>query len=78
MADEQNDEKNVGGDDASESANMQRKTVRNVVVTHLDEPPPSGKEKIHPRRPAPIVPTREDRAGEQANDDEKTDKPDPQ
>lgn len=78
MADERNDEKNIGGDDDSESANVRRKPVRRVVVTHLDEPPPSGKEKIHPRRPAPIVPTREDRTGEQPDEDEKTDKKDSQ
>jgi hypothetical protein len=76
MADEQNSEKNIGGDDASESANVRRKAVRRVVVTHLDEPPPSGKHKIHPRRPAPIVPTREERTEEQPDEDEKTDKPD--
>ena len=38
--------------------------TRQVVVTHLDSPPPSGKHIIHPRRPAPIVPTREERTGE--------------
>jgi len=32
-----------------------------VVVTHLDSPPPSGKRTIHPRRVPPIVPTREER-----------------
>jgi hypothetical protein len=76
MADEQNGGKNIGGDDASESANVRRKSVRHVVVTHLDEPPPSGKQKIHPRRPAPIVPTSEERTEEQPDEDEKTDKPD--
>ncbi len=76
MADEQNDKKNVGGNDASESASVRRESVRHVVVTHLDEPPPSGKEKIHPRRPAPIVPTREERTGEQPDEAEKTDKQD--
>jgi hypothetical protein len=35
--------------------------TREVVVTHFDSPPPSGKNQIHPRRPAPIVPTREER-----------------
>jgi hypothetical protein len=76
MADEQNGGKNIAGDDASESANVRRKSVRHVVVTHLDEPPPSGKQKIHPRRPAPIVPTSEERTEEQPDEDEKTDKPD--
>ena len=32
------------------------KPLREVVVRHLDEPPPSGKRSIHRRRPAPIVP----------------------
>ena len=36
------------------------KPLREVVVPHLDEPPPSGKRKIHPRRPAPLVPDKSD------------------
>jgi hypothetical protein len=74
MADPKNDEKNEGRD--SESPNTSRKTVRQVVVTHLDTPPPSGKQKIHPRRPAPVVPTREERTGEQSDQDEKKEKSD--
>jgi hypothetical protein len=46
-----------------------------VVLTHLDAPPPSGKERIHPRRPAPPVPTREQRTGEQPAQD--ADSPEP-
>jgi len=71
MANEQNEKKpkNEGESPAPE------KTVRKVVVTHLDEPPPSGKQTIHPRRPAPIVPTREERTGEQAAKDTNPDKP---
>ncbi len=34
------------------------KPAGEVVVTHLDSPPPSGPRSIHPRRPAPIVPER--------------------
>jgi hypothetical protein len=49
--------------------------VRKVVVTHLDEPPPSGKRTIHPRRPAPIVPTREERTAEAPDEDTNPDKP---
>jgi len=37
-----------------------------VVVTHLDSPPPSGKKTIHPRPVAPAVPTREEREARQA------------
>ncbi len=37
------------------------KSAGEVVVTHLDSPPPPGKKTIHPRRPAPPVPTREER-----------------
>jgi hypothetical protein len=74
MADPKNDEKNEGRD--SESPNTSRKTVRQVVVTHLDAPPPSGKQKIHPRRPAPVVPTREERTGEQSDQDKKKEKSD--
>jgi len=43
--------------------------VRQVVVTHLDSPPPLGKETIHPRRPAPIVPTREANAAGKSSED---------
>lgn len=37
-----------------------------VVVTHLDSPPPSGKRTIHPRRVPPAVPTREEREAQLA------------
>jgi hypothetical protein len=43
--------------------------TREVVVTRFDSPPPSGKKKIHPRRPAPIVPTREERIERRPADD---------
>jgi len=74
MANEQNDEKNKSRDSAPKSENTPRKTVRQVVVTHLDAPPTTGKQKIHPRRPAPIVPTREERTGEQPDEDKNTEK----
>jgi hypothetical protein len=67
MVEEKNEEKNKGvGGGTPAPTNVRRKNVREVLVTHLDAPPPSGKREIHPRRPAPIVPTREERTGEQA------------
>ena len=48
-------------------------SVREVTVTHLDSPPPLGKNRIHPRRPAPIVPTREQRTSKAHPDDDKED-----
>lgn len=42
-------------------------SCREVTVAHLDSPPPLGKQSIHPRRPAPIVPTQEERTGEQSS-----------
>lgn len=73
MANEQNEKKSK--DEGISPAPDQQKTVRKVVVTHLDEPPPSGKKTIHPRRLAPIVPTREERTGEQPAKDTNPDKP---
>ena len=43
--------------------------TRQVVVTRFDSPPPSGKKEIHPRRPAPIVPTRDERIKGRPADD---------
>jgi hypothetical protein len=63
---EENDE-NEGRAQAPTSAPP--KTVREVVVKHLDAPPPSGKQAIHPRRPAPIVPTHEKRTENQPAED---------
>jgi hypothetical protein len=48
------------------------KPLREVEVRHLDEPPSLGKERIHPRRPAPIVPKREERTSQESNDDKET------
>jgi hypothetical protein len=40
-----------------------------VVLTHLDAPPSTGKHTIHPRRPAPIVPEHvPDKVDEDATD----------
>jgi hypothetical protein len=72
MVDKQDEEKNTTGE--STPANVRQKTVREVVVTHLDAPP-SGKRKIHPRRPAPVVPTREERTGEPSAEDTDAEKP---
>ena len=75
MADKRTDDKQESSERPSTSANVPPKAVREVVVTHLDAPPPPGKRNIHPRRPAPIVPTREERTGEQLSDDPNTEKP---
>jgi len=75
MTDERNDRKKESGKRPPAPANKPQQTVREVVVTHLDAPPPSGKRNIHSRRPAPIVPTREERAGEQSSDDTNEEKP---
>jgi hypothetical protein len=71
MASGENDEKSK----SAENAGSKPPTVRKVTVTHLDEPPPSGKRTIHPRRPAPIVPTREERTAEPPAEDTNPDKP---
>ena len=60
---------NEGPDQAKESESplppQQPKPMRQVIVTHRDAPPPSGKQSIHPRRPAPVVPSREERTESQ-------------
>lgn len=71
MADEKDKEKNQN---ANRSPVPTKKSVREVVVRHLDAPPPSGKQQIHPRRPAPIVPTRKERT-EKQDENTSTDKP---
>ena len=71
MATGQNDDENKKSQDTAPKP----PSVRKVVVKHLDEPPPSGKRAIHPRRPAPIVPTREERTAEQPDEGTATDKP---
>ena len=56
-------------DQSDDSSTNTPEKMRQVVVKHLDSPPQSGKTDIHPRRPAPIVPTREERNGEQRDGD---------
>jgi hypothetical protein len=68
MGTEQNENKKKGED--TTPAPAPQPAVRKVKVEHLDEPPPSGKRSIHPRRPAPIVPTREERTGEQPEEEQ--------
>ena len=67
--DEQYDKKNDGEDRAPAQESIPPKPYREVVVTHLDAPPPSEKRSIHPRRQAPPVPTHEQRIGEQPDTD---------
>ncbi len=45
---------------ASDAPSTPQKTTREVRVKYLDSPPPSGKREIHPRRPAPVIPTKEE------------------
>jgi hypothetical protein len=63
-------------DQESTPAKVPQRTVREVVVTHLDAPPPSGKRTIHPRRPAPLVPTREEQTEERPPKDTEAEKQD--
>jgi len=71
MADEQN--KSPEQDEpASSSPPSAPEPSREVTVSHLDSPPKLGKERIHPRRPAPIVPTREERINGSSEDDPKS------
>jgi hypothetical protein len=63
MTDESKEQQRENKEHSSPSPTSPK--VREVVVTHLDSPPPSGKKSIHPRRPAPIVPTHEQRIEEQ-------------
>jgi hypothetical protein len=51
-----------------------RPPCREVTVTLRDSPPPLGKDRIHPRRPAPIVPTREQGMSEGSIGDSESDK----
>jgi hypothetical protein len=64
MTDESQEQQSENKEPSSASSTSPRK-IRQVVVTHLDSPPPSGKKSIHPRRPAPIVPSHEQRIEEQ-------------
>jgi hypothetical protein len=70
MPDKENDLPN--GERSSLSPSAVPKPLRDVKVRHVDEPPPAGKERIHPRRPAPIVPKREETTGQDSKDDKET------
>ena len=71
MADKQNDAPNDKDECSSTPPSAPPKPLREVQVRHLDEPPSLGKE-IHPRRPAPIVPKREEKTGQESKDDKQT------
>jgi hypothetical protein len=62
-------------DEKDEALDTTQKAVRQVIVSPLDAPPPSGQQQIHPRRPAPIVPTREERTRKQPNQNKREKKP---
>jgi hypothetical protein len=70
MADIQNDVPQDNDERSSTPPSAAPKPLREVEVRHLDEPPSLGKEGIHSRRPAPIVPKREERAPESIDDKE--------
>jgi hypothetical protein len=76
MVDQENDDANQKKDRDQKSQGASPKAVRQVVLNLLDAPPPPGKQEIHPRRPAPIVPTREEITGEQSEEDRNREKPD--
>jgi hypothetical protein len=62
MPDDENTHKDQQENDEPRPSSFPLKPSGEVVVTHLDSPPPSGPRKIHPRRPAPIVPDRRPQA----------------
>jgi hypothetical protein len=64
MADQEHPENEKDPDQSSSPARVPLEGGREVVVTHLDSPPPAGKKSIHPRRQAPHVPEHENRTGE--------------
>ena len=69
MAQKQNDPRDEPDENSATPPQNQPLPTREVVVTHFDSPPPSGKKQVHPRRPAPIVPTREERIEGRPDDD---------
>lgn len=69
MPDDETDQERDGERRAPAPPNPSRIPTREVTLSHLDSPPPSGKQSIHPRRPAPIVPTREERTHKRSVDD---------
>jgi len=74
MPDKENSQQDQNEDNRPQATTEPTKPARDVVVRYLDNPPPSGKESIHPRRPAPIVPTREQRTSEQGTNDHESEK----
>ena len=76
MTDQQNSGKDKGRDQTPSPASIPLKSGGEVVVTYLDSPPHAGKKSVHPRRPAPIVPNREERTKEQSTTDKDSEKPD--
>lgn len=74
MPDKENPQQDQDEESQPQATTEPSKPARDVVVRYLDNPPPSGKESIHPRRPAPIVPTREQRTREQATNDHESEK----
>jgi hypothetical protein len=54
---------------APDAPSTPQKTTREVRVNYLDSPPPSGKREIHPRRPAPIIPTKEEQEKDNPHQD---------
>ena len=69
MAQKSKDQRDEPDDNSATPPRSQPVPTREVVVPRFDSPPPSGKKKIHPRRPAPIVPTREERIEGRPADD---------
>jgi hypothetical protein len=73
MADIHNDAPKDKDEPSSTPPSTAPKPLREVEVRHLDGPPSLGKERIHPRRPAPIVPKREDNTSKKSSDEKETD-----
>jgi hypothetical protein len=67
--DRHHEEENKGDEQAPARSGVPLKPAGEVVLTHLDSPPSSGKHVIHPRRPAPIVPTRDPERGDKDSAD---------
>ena len=74
VADKENERQKDEDADASPSG-FPLKPSGQVTLKHLNEPPPSGKKTIHPRRSAPLVPTREQRTEELPSEDSDSHEP---
>jgi len=75
MQDEKRDETKGCEENETARTNLPSNPCREVTVNHLDAPPPSPPRRIHPRRPAPPVPTHEQRTGEQPTSNSGSGKP---